>query len=455
MGSAAVVGGDQGSAPATDAGIAARLRREIISRRARIGVIGQGYVGLPLSVAFGDAGFDVLGFDVDPEVVTAINAGRSHIPDVSAASIEQLIADGFFRVTQEMAELDQVDVIVICVPTPLSKTRDPNISYVIAAADQVACALRPGQLVILESTTYPGTTRDVVLPRLLQSGLRAGEDFFLAFSPERVDPGNARYGIKNTPKVVGGLDQSSTDLAVLLYQQAIETIVPVSSPEAAEMTKLLENTFRSVNIALANEVALMSDRLGLNVWEVIDAASTKPFGFMPFYPGPGIGGHCIPLDPYYLSWKMKTLNYRARFIELAGEINADMPHYVVGKVVDGLNEFGRSAKGSNVLVLGIAYKPDIDDPRESPALDVIGLLRQRGVSVTYSDPYIPTIDLFGDTLVSQPLTADLLAASDCVVIVTNHRAFDYHLVVRHARLIVDTRNALRGIPHDGTVVVPL
>jgi UDP-N-acetyl-D-glucosamine dehydrogenase len=326
---------------------------------------------------------------------------------------------------------------------------------VIAAADQVTRSLRPGQLVILESTTYPGTTRDVVLPRLLQSGLRAGEDFFLAFSPERVDPGNARYGIKNTPKVVGGLDPRSTDLATLLYQQAIDTIVPVSSPEAAEMTKLLENTFRSVNIALANEVALMSDRLGLNVWEVIDAAATKPFGFMPFYPGPGIGGHCIPLDPYYLSWKMKTLNYRARFIELAGEINADMPHYVVGKIVDGLNEFGRSAKGSSVLVLGIAYKPDIDDPRESPALDVIGLLRQRGVSVTYSDPYIPTLDLFGDTLASKPLTADLLAASDCVVIVTDHRVFDYHLVVRHARLIVDTRNALRGIPHDGTVVVPL
>jgi UDP-N-acetyl-D-glucosamine dehydrogenase len=455
MRSTAVVEGDRGSAAATDAGIAARLRREIISRRARIGVVGQGYVGLPLSVAFGDAGFEVVGFDIDPGVVAAINAGRSHIPDVSAASIEQLVADGFFRATQEMAELAEVDAIVICVPTPLSKTRDPNISYVIAAADQVARALRPGQLVILESTTYPGTTRDVVLPRLLQSGLRAGEDFFLAFSPERVDPGNARYGIKNTPKVVGRLDPRSTDLAALLYQQAIETIVPVSSPEAAEMTKLLENTFRSVNIALANEVALMSDRLGLNVWEVIDAAATKPFGFMPFYPGPGIGGHCIPLDPYYLSWKMKTLNYRARFIELAGEINADMPHYVVGKIVDGLNEFGRSAKGSSVLVLGIAYKPDIDDPRESPALDVIGLLRQRGVSVTYSDPHIPTLDLFGDTLASKPLTAELLAASDCVVIVTNHRAFDYHLVVRHARLIVDTRNALRGIPHDGTVVVPL
>jgi UDP-N-acetyl-D-glucosamine dehydrogenase len=374
---------------------------------------------------------------------------------VSAASIEQLVAGGFFRATQEMAELSQVDAIVICVPTPLSKTRDPNISYVIAAADQVARALRPGQLVILESTTYPGTTRDVVLPRLLQSGLRAGEDFFLAFSPERVDPGNARYGIKNTPKVVGGLDPRATDLAALLYQQAIETIVPVSSPEAAEMIKLLENTFRSVNIALANEVALMSDRLGLNVWEVIDAAATKPFGFMPFYPGPGIGGHCIPLDPYYLSWKMKTLNYRARFIELAGEINADMPLYVVGKVVDGLNEFGRSAKGSSVLVLGIAYKPDIDDPRESPALDVIGLLRQRGVSVTYSDPYIPTLDLFGNTLVSKPLTADLLAASDCVVIVTNHRAFDYALVARHSKLIVDTRNALRGVPPGDAVIVPL
>jgi UDP-N-acetyl-D-glucosamine dehydrogenase len=354
-----------------------------------------------------------------------------------------------------MAELSEVDAIVICVPTPLSKTRDPNIAYVIAAADQVAHALRPGQLVILESTTYPGTTRDVVLPRLLESGLRAGEDFFLAFSPERIDPGNARYGIKNTPKVVGGLDPRSADLAGLLYQQTVETIVPVSSPEAAEMTKLLENTFRSVNIALANEVALMSDRLGLNVWEVIDAAATKPFGYMPFYPGPGIGGHCIPLDPYYLAWKMKTLNYRARFIELAGEINADMPHYVVGKVVDGLNEFGRSAKGSSVLVLGVAYKPDIDDARESPALDVIGLLRQRGARVAYSDPHIPKIEVFGESFTSDVLTAARLEATDCVVVLTNHRAFDYALVARHSKLIIDTRNALRGVPPGNAVIVPL
>jgi len=440
----------------TSADLVAQLRRSIVSRRARVGVIGLGYVGLPLGVAFARAGFEVLGFDVDGGRVATINGGASHIPDVPSPTIHAAVDDGFLRATVDMGQLTDVDVINICVPTPLSKTRDPDITYVVAATEEVARSLRRGQLVILESTTYPGTTREVILPRLEATGLRAGEDFFLAFSPERVDPGNTQYGITNTPKVVGGIDKRSTELAALLYRQAIETVVPVSSPEAAEMVKLLENTFRSVNIAMANETALMCDRLHLDVWEVIGAAATKPFGFMPFYPGPGIGGHCIPLDPFYLSWKMKTLNYRARFIELAGEINAEMPHHVVGKVVDGLNEFERSVKGADILVLGVAYKPDIDDSRESPALDIIELLRRRGARVSYSDPHIPAIELLGAALTSEPLTAERLSAADCVVIVTNHRAFDYNLVARHSRLMIDTRNTLRDVPTtNGAVVVKL
>jgi UDP-N-acetyl-D-glucosamine dehydrogenase len=434
---------------------AARLRRDILSRRARIGVIGLGYVGLPLGAAFAEAGFEVLGFEVNPERVASVNAGTSHIPDLPSPSVAKLVDAGLLTATTDMGRLADVDVVSICVPTPLAKTRDPDISYVVAATERVAQSLRAGQLVILESTTYPGTTRDVILPRLQETGLRAGEDFFLAFSPERVDPGNPKYGITNTPKVVGGLDERSTELATLLFRQAIETVVAVSSPEAAEMVKLLENTFRSVNIALANETAVMCDRLGLDVWEVTEAAASKPFGFMPFYPGPGIGGHCIPLDPFYLAWKMKTLNYRARFIELAGEINAAMPDYVVAKVTDGLNGFQRSVNGADILILGIAYKADIDDARESPALDILGLLRQRGGRVAYSDPHIPTIELLGARLTSEALTAERLAAADCVVIATNHAAFDYDLVVRHARLIVDTRNALKGVPSTATTIVRL
>jgi UDP-N-acetyl-D-glucosamine dehydrogenase len=434
---------------------ATQLRRAILSRRARVGVVGLGYVGLPLSAEFAEAGFEVLGFELDAERVAAINNGRSYVPDVPGDLVAQLVEDGFLSATSDMARLADVDVISICVPTPLSKTRDPDISAVVAVTEAVSRALRPGQLIILESTTYPGTTREVILPRLEATGLRADEDFFLAFSPERVDPGNLSYGIKNTPKVVGGLGERATELAALLYRQAVETVVEVDSPEAAEMVKLLENTFRSVNIALANETALMCDRLGLDVWQVIDAAATKPFGFMPFYPGPGIGGHCIPLDPYYLAWKMKTLNYRARFIELAGEVNAQMPVHVVNKVVDGLNEIERSVKGADILVLGVAYKADVDDARESPALDIIGLLRLRGARVGYSDPHIPTIELQAATLHSEPLTSDRLAAADCVVIATNHRAFDYDLVIRHARLIVDTRNALKGTANGDATVVRL
>ena len=428
--------------PTTQPDLADIARRMIVSRRARIGVVGMGYVGLPLGVAFADAGFDVLGFDVNSDRVATINAGRSHIPDVPERSVAGLVRDRFLGATADLGRLGEVDVVCICVPTPLNKTRDPDISYVVQVAEQLASHLRQGQLVVLESTTYPGTTRDVVQPLLEASGLSADRDFFLAFSPERVDPGNIRYGIKNTPKVVGGLGEAATELAALLYRQIADNVVPVSSPDAAEMVKLLENTFRSVNIALANEIALMCGRLGLDVWEVVDAAATKPFGFMPFYPGPGIGGHCIPLDPLYLAWKMRTLDYRARFIELAAEINGSMPHHVVDKVVEGLNEFERSVKGSQVLVLGAAYKPDIDDARESPALDVIELLRKRGAIVSYSDPFIPELTIGDLRLESVALTPEQLAAVDCVVIVTNHRRFDYASIVRHARLIVDTRNAL-------------
>lgn len=434
---------------------AERLRRAILTRRARFGVIGLGYVGLPLGAAFAESGFEVLGFDVNQETVDTLNVGRSHIPDVADMAVRRLVDDSLFAATTDMSRLAEADVVSICVPTPLSKTRDPDISYVSAATEQVARSLRQGQLIVLESTTYPGTTREIILPRLEQTGLKAGEDFFLAFSPERIDPGNARYGIRNTPKVVGGLDQRSTDLAVLFYQQAIETVHPVASPEAAEMVKLLENTFRAVNIGLANETALMCDRLGINVWEVIEAASTKPFGFMPFYPGPGIGGHCIPLDPHYLSWKMKMLNYRARFIELASEVNSSMPQHVVGKVATGLNQLERSVKGSNVLVLGVAYKADIDDIRESPALDIIGLLQESGANVSYHDPHVATITLPTGQLSSEPLTAERLAAADCVVIVTNHRSLDVQAVRQNSRLVIDTRNALGSEPPTASLVLGL
>jgi len=446
--------GSNGAAVALDSNFE-RLRDAISTRRATLGIIGLGYVGLPLGVAFAEAGFTVVGFDVNEERAARVNLGESHIPDVASDVVLHLVDKLLLSATTDMRRLAEMDVISICVPTPLGKTKDPDISYVVAAAEKVAASLRPGQLIVLESTTYPGTTREVILPLLEATGLRAGEDFFLAFSPERVDPGNTRYGIKNTPKVVGGLEAQSTQLATLVYQQAIDLVVPVTSPESAEMVKLLENTFRSVNIALANETALMCDRMGIDVWEVTDAAATKPFGFMPFYPGPGIGGHCIPLDPYYLSWKMKTLNYRARFIELAGEINAEMPHHVVNKVVEGLNQFEKSVKGSDILVLGVAYKADIDDYRESPALDIIGLLQQRGARVSYSDPYIPELPIGEKLLFSETVDAVRLERTDCVVIATNHRGFNYSIVAEHARLVIDTRNAMPTSDSVGTTVVSI
>jgi UDP-N-acetyl-D-glucosamine dehydrogenase len=433
---------------------ATSLRADIIARRARIGIIGLGYVGLPLGTAFAEAGFRVTGFDVDIKRVAALNRGTSHIHDVSSARVGKLVKEGLFHATAETAQLTDADIVVICVPTPLTSDGQPDLTYVESATSYVAQSLRRGQLIILESTTYPGTTREVVLPRLEETGLRAGRDFFLAFSPERVDPGNPKFGITNTPKVTGGLDEESTELATIFYRQAVETVIPVSTPESAEMVKLMENTFRAVNIALANEMAAICDRLGIDAWEVIDAASTKPFGFMAFYPGPGVGGHCIPLDPIYLAWKMQQLDYQTRFIALASEVNHERPHYVVARTADALQTSGKSLAGANVLVLGIAYKADIDDARESPSLDIIAALNDQGAEVSYHDPHIPTVVTGGERYASEPLTADRLEAADCVLLLTNHAAFDYSFIARHARLIVDTRNAFKhvAIGDDATLV---
>jgi UDP-N-acetyl-D-glucosamine dehydrogenase len=425
---------------------AEQLRAKAQDRSAVIGIVGLGYVGLPLAMEFARAGYRVLGFDVSTAVVDSLNAGCSHVRDVPNGAVAQFLEAGRFAATADLARLGEPDVVSICVPTPLSKTKDPDVSYVLAATNAVKRTLRRGQLVVLESTTYPGTTRELMLPALASTGLKVGEDFFLAFSPERVDPGNPTWGTRNTPKVVGGITETCRRLTIAVYQPAIDRLVPVSSPEAAELVKILENTFRSVNIGLVNEMAIVCDKLGVDVWEVIEAAATKPFGFLKFMPGPGVGGHCIPLDPHYLAWKMRTLNYRTRFIELAGEINAEMPEYWVAHVVERLNEQGKAARGSRVLVLGVAYKKDIEDVRESPALDVIRLLAQRGALVSYHDPYVPTLRADGIDLQSVPLGADALAAADCAIIVTDHSSVDYGLVARHARAIVDTRNALARVP---------
>jgi UDP-N-acetyl-D-glucosamine dehydrogenase len=411
-------------------------------RTALFGIVGLGYVGLPLAMELVRAGFRVLGFDISKRVVDGLNAGRSHIQDIPSEAVAKAVAAGKFSATADLSRLSEPDAISIAVPTPLSKTKDPDVSYVLSATESIKKTLRRGQLVILESTTYPGTTRELMLPALESTGLKVGEDFFLAFSPERVDPGNPKYNTHNTPKVVGGITPNCLQVTVALYEPAIERVVPVSSTEAAELVKILENTFRSVNIGLVNEMAIVCDKLGVDVWEVIDAAATKPFGFMKFTPGPGVGGHCIPLDPHYLAWKMRTLNYRTRFIELAGEINAEMPEYWVARVADRLNDQGKAVRGSTVLVLGVAYKKDVDDIRESPALDVIRLLEQRGAIVKYHDPHVPKLHEDGVELESIPLTADMLHGTDCVVVVTDHTNLDYPLVAREAKLVVDTRHAL-------------
>jgi UDP-N-acetyl-D-glucosamine dehydrogenase len=418
-------------------------------QRSSFGIIGLGYVGLPLGVEAAKAGIHVLGFDVKQSVVDGVNAGRSHIQDVESEDVATLRKEGLLEATADMSRLSECDAVSICVPTPLSKTRDPDVSYILSASQAVAAALRPGQLVILESTTYPGTTREVLLPALEQGGLRVGTDFNLCFSPERVDPGNETWTTKNTPKVVGGITEECTQAGVRFYERFLDIIVPVSSAEAAELTKILENTFRAVNIGLVNETALISERLGVDVWEVIDAASTKPFGFMKFTPGPGLGGHCIPVDPHYLSWKMRTLNYKTRFIELASEINAEMPIFVADKVRDALNRNRKSVNGSSVLVLGVAYKRDIDDVRESPALDVMRLLEADGAHVTYHDPYVPEVREDGKAHCSVELTDEALGSADAVVILTDHSVFDYHRIVEHAHVLIDARHA---VPRAGREV---
>jgi len=420
------------------------LLQRVSRRESRCGVIGLGYVGLPLAMEIARSGFRVLGFDVSTDVVTGINAGRSHVGDVDAAVLAPLAAEGRLVATTDMERLRECDVISICVPTPLGKTRDPDVSYVVSATDAVAATLRPGQLIILESTTYPGTTRELMLPKLEAGGLRAGRDFFLCFSPERVDPGNPRWGVRNTPKVIGGITPACLNAGRTVYGQVMETVVPVSSTESAELTKLLENTFRAVNIALVNEMAQASDRLNVDVFEVIDAAATKPFGFMRFNPGPGIGGHCIPLDPHYLAWKMRTLNYRTRLIDLAGEVNSEMPNFVVAKVQDALNARRRPVNGSRILILGVAYKRDVSDVRESPALDVIHLLEEKGADVVFHDPLVPRLEEEQPVRHSVPFTLDELERSDCVVIVTDHSTVDYALLRRTPGPVVDTRNVLRG-----------
>jgi UDP-N-acetyl-D-glucosamine dehydrogenase len=409
-------------------------------RQIQFGIVGLGYVGLPLAVELAEAGYRVLGFDINADVVDGLNSGHSHVKDVSDAQLRKQCER--FSATTDMARLSEPDAISICVPTPLSKFKDPDVSYIVAATDAVKRSLRRGQAIILESTTYPGTTREILQPALESTGLTVGTDFFLAFSPERVDPGNPVWQTHNTPKVVGGITRNCTRVAVALYQPAIEKLVPVSTTEAAELVKLLENTFRSVNIGLVNEMAIVCDKLGVDVWEVIEAAATKPFGFMKFLPGPGLGGHCIPIDPHYLAWKMRGLNYKTRFIDLAGELNTEMPLFWVRKVSEALNNQGKAVKGAAVLVLGVAYKRDIDDIRESPALDIIRLLEGQGARVAYSDPHVPCFSENGHEYRSVALTPQAVAGADCVMIVTDHSDFDYRMVARSARLVVDTRNAM-------------
>jgi UDP-N-acetyl-D-glucosamine dehydrogenase len=441
-----------------------RLLARIGTREAVVGVIGLGYVGLPLAVEFAKAGFRVIGFDVSARVCELLMRGESHIQDVPASEVAALVTAGLFEATTDESRLNEVDAMSIAVPTPLSKTRDPDMSYVIAAADTATRQVQPGTLVVLESTTYPGTTREVLVPALEKKGLTVGEDVFVAFSPERVDPGNPIFNTKNTPKVVGGITPACTELATALYESCIERIVPVSSPEAAELVKLLENTFRSVNIGLVNEMAIVCDKLGVDVWEVIEAAATKPFGFMKFTPGPGIGGHCIPLDPHYLAWKMRTLNYKTRFIDLASEINSQMPAFVVEKVAHALNADRKPVNGSKVLVVGVAYKREIDDLRESPALDVIRLLEEQGAEVSFHDPYIARFREDGHggydahnapVREGVELSADTLGSADAVVIVTDHKTVDYQLIMDHASLVVDTRNAMSNLVRTKARVVSL
>ena len=428
--------------------VAPSLSKKFEEKTALIGVIGLGYVGLPLVIRFAEEGFRVLGFDIDPQKVDKLNRGQSYIRHIPGEKIAKLTRSGRVEATTKYARLKEPDAVLICVPTPLNKNKEPDMSYIEVTSDEIAKYLRRGQLVSLESTTYPGTTREILLPKFERNGLKAGRDFFLVFSPEREDPGNPKYYTKNTPKVVGGITRSCLAAGKALYARIVDRVVPVSSPEAAEFTKILENTFRSVNIALVNELKILADKMGVDLWEVIEAASTKPFGFMPFYPGPGLGGHCIPIDPFYLSWKAKELNFNTRFIELAGEINTEMPEYVISKTADALNRRGKCLKGARILILGIAYKKDIDDMRESPALEVIEHLLEKGAKVYYNDPYIPKIPKVRKHdlgMTSSHLTLKFLSSMDAAVIVTNHTSYDYGWIVANTPLVVDTRNATKNI----------
>ncbi len=425
-----------------------RYQNELLARfkahDAQIAIVGLGYVGLPLAVEFAKSGFFTWGIDVDRDKIEAASQGISYILDVKTEELRPLVRQKRLRLGSEYEVLERCQAVIICVPTPLRKTKDPDLSYVLSAVKEVSKHLSPPKLVILESTTYPGTTEEMVKPALEVNGLKVGKEIFLAFSPERVDPGNPKYNTRNIPKVIGGVTPACTQLAKTLYSQVLERVIPASSATVAEMVKLLENTFRSVNIALVNEMAVMCNKLGVNVWEVIDAAATKPFGFMPFYPGPGIGGHCIPIDPIYLTWKARMVGFEARLIELASQINSQMPHFVVEKVVDALNGQEKSVKNSKLHILGVAYKPNVSDIRESPALDIITLLHRKGAKITYSDPHVPQLRLGGLSLKARPLNGNALKTADCVVLVTNHDAFDYEYIWKNARLIVDTRNAFKN-----------
>ncbi len=420
------------------------LEKKILSRTIKSAIVGMGYVGLPLAVEFAKAGLTVTGIDLNSGKIKQLNAGKSYIPDIPSEDIRTLVKQKKLKGTTDFSVLAKMDAVNICVPTPLSKTKDPDVSYIMESARQIAQYLHKDQLIILESTTYPGTTDELLLPLFEETGLKAGKDFYLAFSPERIDPGNKKYTTKNIPKIVGGITSECTRMAVAFYQIALDKVIPVSSSQVAETVKLLENTFRSTNIGLVNELALMCDKLKIDVWEVIDAAATKPFGYMPFYPGPGLGGHCIPIDPFYLSWRAKSVGFEPRIIELAGQINAGMPEYVVTKIADALNAHKKPIKGSSILVIGVAYKSNVDDIRESPALDILRLLQSKGAKISYSDPYIPSLQPEGINLKSVYLTPACLGKVDCAVIVTAHSVFNYPLIVKHAPLIVDTRNALKG-----------
>ena len=426
------------------------LLQKIGQKEATVSIIGMGYVGLPLVIRFCESGFSVLGFDVDSKKVAALSRGKSYIKTIPSPRISRFVRSGALKVTDDFSRLSEPDCILICVPTPLTEKMEPDLQYIEKTTDSIRQNLRKGQLVVLESTTYPGTTEELILRELESTGLKVGKDFFLAFSPEREDPGNKRFSTGQIPKVVAGITPSCTEVATALYRQVIREVVPVSSPRVAELTKLLENIFRSVNIALVNELKMLADRMGIDIWEVIEAASTKPFGFTPFYPGPGMGGHCIPIDPFYLSWKAREYDFTTRFIELAGEINVSVPYYVVSKISDGLNERKKSLKGARILILGVAYKRDVDDARESPALAIMELLEKKGVTLLYHDPYIPSLPSFRKyrfRLKSSPLSERLLRSIDAAVVVTDHSQIDYEWIVRHAPLVVDTRNVTKGMDH--------